>query len=321
MKRGNEREIEIAEVAAETVSEGATFPRTLIVGDRTGLVTGTARWNRVRAGREGGSAEPPAGSLDDAVIRLPGGKAALSMTLHLVAARLPAGAPVWIYGANDEGVASVDDRLEGLYDSFETISIKRRARVSRVRRTEAPAKGAVADWRNVDADGWISYPGLFADGRIDPGTELLLSALPEINPVWRVLDFACGAGRIARAVRDASPEVKLVALDNDPLAIAATSENVSGCETVLSDGFAELSTAHRFNLILSNPPLHNGRMEDRSVLEALVKDAPRRLTSRGALIAVMQRTIGAGKLFDAAFRNVEKLAETTRFQVWRGANG
>lgn len=321
MKRGNEREIEIAEVAAEVVSESGDSLRVLAVGDRTGVVPGAARWNRLRANGEGGSVEPPVGPFDAGVVRIPGGKAALSMTLHMTAARLSPGARVWIYGPGDEGIASAGDRLEGLFDGVETVAIKRRSRVLSALRTEAPAKGAAVDWRIVDEQGWVSYPGLFAEGRIDPGTELLLSALPEINPLWRVLDFACGAGRIARAVRDLSSDVKIVALDNDPLAIAATGENVSGCETIVSDGFAELSTAHRYNLILSNPPLHNGRTEDRTVLEALVKEAPRRLTSRGALIAVVQRTIGAGKLFDDAFGHVEKLAETTRFQVWRGANG
>jgi len=321
VKRGNEREIEIAEVVTEVISGADESLRTLVVGDRTGVVPGAARWNRLRANGDGGSIEPPVGPFDAGVIRVPGGKAALSMTLHMTAARLSPGARMWIYGPGDEGIASTGDRLEGLFEGVETVAIKRRSRVLSARRTEAPAKGAAVDWRSVDEDGWVSYPGLFAEGRIDPGTELLTRALPEINPLWRVLDFACGAGRIARAVREASTEVKIVALDNDPLAIAATEENVSGCETIVSDGFAELSTAHRYNLILSNPPLHDGRMEDRTVLEALIKEAPRRLTSRGALVVVVQRTIGAGKLFDGAFRHVEKLAETTRFQVWRGANG
>lgn len=321
MKRGNEREIEIAEVAAEAVADAVAPSATLVIGDRTGIVPGAARWNRLRVDGGGGTIEPPPGPFDAAVMRLPGGRAALEMTLHLTASRLSAGAPVWIYGAGDEGVASVGGRLEGLFDGVETVSIKRRSRVVRAIRTDVPARGELSDWRSVGPDGWITYPGLFNEGRIDPGTELLLSVLPEINPLWRVMDFACGAGAIARAVRAASGAVKLVALDNDPLAIAATNENVSGCETIVSDGFAEVSTAHRFNLILSNPPLHVGRMEDRSILEALVKEAPRRLTARGALIAVVQRTIGAGKLFDAGFRHVEKLAETTRFQVWRGANG
>lgn len=319
-RRGaGEREREIAGVAAEALTEASG--RLLVVGDVTGTVApaGGVVWNRCTVAGCPAVAWPEGDAFDGAVVRLPGGWPSFEMALHAVAARLSPGAPLWIYGAGDEGITSAAKRLSDLFADPETVSIKRRSRVLKATRTAAAAKGGLADWRQVEEDGWVSYPGLFANGRVDAGTELLLSVLPEIRAEARVLDFACGAGRIAAAVRARTASARLTLLDNDAVALVAAAENVSGAATILNDGWTGLAPRRDYDLILSNPPIHAGRSEDFEVLARLVEDAPLRLAPRGSLIAVVQRTVGAGRLFAAAFRNVEKLAETPQYQVWRGA--
>lgn len=322
-------------VAADLFAERRPQGRILVAGDTDGamvlaLKEGGAEvssWNRLALGGKPAAAWPADGAFDGAVLRLPRGWAAFELALHALAARLPSGAPLWIVGSNDEGITSAPKRFDGLVDGVETLAIKRRARVLETRRTAASAQGNLEDWRetiDVGVPGidrpldLVSYPGLFAHGHLDTGTECLLQVLPEIAAGTAVLDFGCGAGVIARAVRERVPDAKLTLLDVDAVALHAARQNVSDAECVLSDGLSGLGARERFGLILSNPPLHRGKDEDFGMLEALVAGTKQYLKLRGSLVAVTQRTAGVGKLFKTAFGHADLLLETPQFQVWKG---
>lgn len=333
--RAGDREATIAGVAADVLSERRPQGRILVAGDTDGamvraLTDGGAEvssWNRLALDGKPATAWPADGAFDGAVLRLPRGWAAFEMALHALAARLPSGAPLWIVGSNDEGITSAPKRFDGLVDGVETLAIKRRARVLETRRTAASARGNLEDWREIIAVpvpglgeplDLVSYPGLFAHGRLDAGTECLLQVLPEIAPGTAVLDFGCGAGVIARAVRERVPDARLTLLDVDAVALHAARRNVPDAEVVLSDGLSGLGARERFGLILSNPPLHRGKDEDFGMLEALVAGTKQYLKLRGSLVAVTQRTAGVGTLFKTAFGHADLLLETPQFQVWKG---
>ncbi|WP_448205089.1 methyltransferase [Azospirillum sp. sgz302134] len=333
--RATDRESTVAGVAAEALSERRPQGRILVAGDSDGAMEQALRdggaevvsWHRLALDGKAATPWPAEGSFDGAVLRLPRGWAAFEMALHALAARLVSGAPLWIVGSNDEGITSAPKRFDGLVDGLETLTIKRRARVLEARRTDAPAKGGLEDWREtvaVELPGrsepltLVSYPGMFAHGRLDAGTESLLQVLPEIAAGTAVLDFGCGAGVIARAVREQTPDAKLTLLDIDAVALHAARQNVPDAECVLSDGLSGLGARERFGLIVSNPPLHRGKDEDFGMLEALVTGTKQYLKLRGSLVAVTQRTAGVGKLFKTAFGHADLLLETPQFQVWKG---
>ncbi|TWA81221.1 16S rRNA m(2)G 1207 methyltransferase [Azospirillum brasilense] len=333
--RATDRDSTVAGVAAEALADRRPQGRILVAGDTDGameeaLTEGGAEvvsWHRLGLDGKPATPWPADGAFDGAVLRLPRGWAAFEMALHALAARLPAGAPLWIAGSNDEGITSAPKRFDGLAEGVETLTIKRRARLLETRRTSDSAKGNLEDWRETVAlplpgrDGaldLVSYPGLFAHGRLDTGTECLLQVLPEIAAGTAVLDFGCGAGVIARAVRERTPDARLTLLDIDAVALHAARQNVPDAECVLSDGLAGLGARERFGLIVSNPPLHRGKDEDFGMLEALVAGTKQYLKLRGSLVAVTQRTAGVGKLFKTAFGHADLLLETPQFQVWKG---
>lgn len=333
--RATDRDSVVSQVAAEALAERRPQGRMLVAGDTDGAMEEALRdggaevvsWHRLALDGKHAAPWPADGAFDGAVLRLPRGWAAFEMALHALAARLPVGAPLWIAGSNDEGITSAPKRLADLADGVETLTIKRRARLLETRRTATPAHGALEDWREAVALPLpgrdeplplVSYPGLFAHGRLDAGTECLLSVLPEVAAGTAVLDFGCGAGVIARTVRERTPDARLTLLDIDAVALHAARQNVPDAELVLSDGLSGLGTRERFGLILSNPPLHRGKDEDFGMLEALVTGTKQYLKLRGSLVAVTQRTAGVGKLFKSAFGHAEMLMETPQFQVWSG---
>lgn len=264
---------------------------------------------------------PPAGPFERITLRLPRDWASFEMQLHLAAARLAAGGRLLVVGATDEGVKSAPRRIETLFESVEVVVNKRRMRVLEARspRASVSPRGELEHWRReVDAGGFsmVSYPGVFAEGRLDEGSALLLDALAALSVEGRVLDFGCGHGMLARALGEHSPHASFTLLDADALALHAARQNVPRASSVLSDAWQGLDPAERFDLIVSNPPIHRGRDEDFSTLDQLVRGAPERLTPRGRLVLVAQRTVGVGKLLRAHLSTTTKLAETPRFQVW-----
>lgn len=247
------------------------------------------------------------------------------MLVHAAASVLAPGGELLVYGANDEGARSAPARIEPVFGETMTVAVKRRCRVVRAERPdEVPGlRGSLAAWRHewtLELAGrerpWVSYPGLFAHGRLDDGTSLLLDVLTVPSGSVRVLDYGCGTGILGGALRARNPELGVDLLDADAVALEAASENVPGGRPVLGDGLDAVRDA-RYRRIVSNPPYHEGKAETLRVVERLIADAPARLTDGGALEMVVQRRLPVERPLREAFSEVEAVAETGTHRVWR----
>jgi len=286
-------------------------------------------WNRRLAGSGDAHPWPPAGPFDVALLRLPKAKDEQEMAAHACLGALVSGGRLIVYGGNDEGIRSAGGRIERLCGTVETLAARGHGRVlAALRPVEiAGLRGALADWRTVttlDVGGvardWVSYPSVFAAGRIDAGTALLIGALPGLAARASVLDYGCGTGVIAASTRAAEPTLALDLLDSDAVALAAARENVPGARLILGTRLADAG-ARRYAAILSNPPLHRGIAEDHALLHLLVADAPGMLDPGGVLQMVVQRRVPLDRLLGQHFTDVTVAAENGSYRVWRGAVG
>jgi release factor glutamine methyltransferase len=98
-----------------------------------------------------------------------------------------------------------------------------------------------------------------------PETELLAQMAWDFlgqldDPMPCALDFGTGTGCLPIAIAAHCPKARLVALDVSPEAVALAKENAARhalldkIDFLASDGFTELPSDARFNLIVSNPP-------------------------------------------------------------------
>jgi 16S rRNA (guanine1207-N2)-methyltransferase len=282
-------------------------------------------WNRHAGPEVDARAEPPQGPFDVAVLRLPKAKAELDMAVHQLLGVLRPGGTLYIYGGNDEGARTVAKRITAPHEGVTTLATKGHGRVMSLVRSEGKTglKPRRADWRkttSVEIGGatrpWVTYPGLFADGALDDGTALLLANLPDVPADARILDYGCGTGPVAAAILTHQPSARVDAVDYDTLALIAIAENVPGATGKLGRSLVGLG---RFDLIISNPPLHAGIAEDHGALTDLMTKAPQHLTRSGHLVMVVQRRIQLEKPLGALFKTVKMIAETSRFRVWEAA--
>jgi 16S rRNA (guanine1207-N2)-methyltransferase len=131
-----------------------------------------------------------------------------------------------------------------------------------------------------------------------------------------VLDYGCGSGVIGASALAQEPSLVLDLLDADSVALQAARENVPGGRIALGDSLADAG-AGRYDAILSNPPLHEGFVEDHSLLEQLIADAPDRLAPGGVLQMVVQRRVPLDRMLARHFEDVSVVAGNGRYRVWR----
>ena len=286
-------------------------------------------WRRFAARDEIASAWPSGDGCTSAFVRLGKDRRALAMALHAAASVVAPGGAIVLFGANAEGVKSAGKALDDVAEGVETVDTRKHSRVlAGRRRADIPGLRSTLDaWREVReimlngrARPWISYPGVFAGGGLDDGTAMLLAHLPPLAPGVTVLDMACGSGIIGAAVRELAPETVVDLVDSDAVAIAAAHENLPGGTVICGDGLAAAPRA-RYDVILSNPPIHDGVEESLAFLQGLIAEAPARLKHDGVLQVVIQSRIRALPWFEAAFKEATIVAQDRRYQIIRGIAG
>ena len=286
-------------------------------------------WHRLaREGRRA-SSWIPQGPFAAAALRLPKAKDELDMSVHAAASVLDVGAPLWVYGANDEGAGSAGRVIEPLMGPAKTVGSGGRCRVlEAIRPVDGPSpRGTLEEWRrttSLEFPGgpreWISYPGIFSSGRLDAGTRALLEVMARFPVAGRrVLDFACGSGVIGAFLSALEPTVLVDFLDVDTVALAAACENVPGARLIPSDGFDALGD-ERYDVIVSNPPYHEGKEQTGRVVERLVRRAPGHLEADGSLVLVTQRRLPLAAWMASTFDTVDVLLDAGPHRVWFGKN-
>lgn len=284
------------------------------------------RWSRMDApGEAVGTPWPSPGPFGTALVRLPPSRNTLDFLLHAVVSVMAPGGRIFVYGSKDEGIASTGRWMAPWVDMVAVRANARRCRVleGRLKGSDArPDHGArLSAWRTVATVDlgwgpveWVSYPGTFAKGGVDPGTALLLRNLPVWPPGGRVLDFAAGTGVLAAAVSHRDPTGQVFMAEPDALAREAAGENVPGGSFVPPHAWWE---AGPFHAIVSNPPYHRGKEESLEVVRSLIARAPEALVSGGELRIVVQRRLPVHALLRESFHAPAVVADEGPYRVWR----
>jgi len=236
---------------------------------------------------------------------------------------------LWLVGENHAGIKSAGKYLAAC---FRDVSHLDNARHCGLYQAAAPVREkpfALADFERNWATNYagnsinvVSLPGVFAHGRLDPGSQLLLQTLEQLQPGGKILDFACGSGIIACALLSADNQADLSLLDVSALAIESSRRSLheNGFKAVLlpSDGLAELRG--KFDWIVSNPPFHRGVSNDLEIAARFFSEAGTFLSDRGRIVIVCNRHLPYASWLENHFNQVVRLDETAEFTIIQAGN-
>ena len=159
--------------------------------------------------------------------------------------------------------------------------------------------------------------GVFSRGELDPGSRLLLDALPVLR--GDVLDLGCGWGPVGIAVAAANPEARVTLVDVNLRALRLSEENARQNQVRVtcleSDGFGALSGS--FDAVITNPPIRAGKQ----VIYGMFADARKHLRPGGSLYLVIRKQQGAEsclRYLQTLFPRVEKLRRSAGYWVLQG---
>ncbi len=265
---------------------------------------------------------------DLALIFMPPGKRLLQMTISWLTSAMPVDGRIVVVGSKRSGVASAEQAMQP--------AMKQVHRLDTARHCVLISGAVTRDRRLFDLEEWnrlyslpvdgrqlqiASLPGVFSDGKLDDGTAQLLDHLQPGKP-GRVLDIGCGQGVIGAALAVSFPKTEVVMTDAHASAVASARRTVelnrlNNCTVVTADLYG--AAAGQFDLIVTNPPFHQGGEIDRSTVGAMISAAAEHLTEDGSLQLVANRFLPYQRELSRYFREVTILHEDTRFRVWRAS--
>ena len=110
----------------------------------------------------------------------------------------------------------------------------------------------------------------------------------------------------------------MILVDANLLAVAAARRNLERLgiagRAMASDLFTAIP-AERYDLIVSNPPFHQGKRVDLSVADRLITESPAHLRPDGRLLIVANAFLAYSKQMERVFRRVETVAATRQYHV------
>jgi len=247
------------------------------------------------------------------------------------AALLRPGGYCYLAGANRSGVKSTIRYLEELLGEAHVLAYRGGCRVALATKGEAPQVGEAESreyyrFRELIAQVrgkryiCITKPGLFSWSKVDEGTRQLVENM-EIGPQERVLDLGCGYGLAGLVAADMAPDGEVTLVDADCVAVDAgrrtlERNDVGHAQAFLSDCGAAVM-GRTFDIVITNPPFHQGRGVSYEVACQFIHDAAAVLRPGGRLYLVANRFIPYGREMEGLFQDVGFVYRDSRFQVWK----
>ena len=159
--------------------------------------------------------------------------------------------------------------------------------------------------------------GTFSPREIDAGTVMLLDYM-EIKEGDDCLDLGCGYGPIGMTMARLAPQGRTLLVDRDFTAVEYANGNIArngitNAEAQLSNGFKQIESRRRFDIVASNIPAKVGN----EMLYLFLYDALERLNPGGRLYVVT--ITGLRQFFKRAcnevFGNYKKLKQGPQYTV------
>ncbi len=209
---------------------------------------------------------------------------------------LEIGGALYLAGQRNRGIRSYAAYLHAVFSNSR--------RAGRVGRVEVySAKKEQNDPHKAPVDNRITFElrdlpgspysvetraGVFSRDGLDDGTRFLIDCM-EVRPTDHILDWGCGWGALGMVAARLSAKGNATLVDSNIRAVSCAEENLRRnriCNAVVHVGDARVfDRREKFDLIVSNPPFHDGN----AAAHPLIEGAFRALRPGGRLMLVVMR--------------------------------
>ncbi|HEX4058251.1 MAG TPA: class I SAM-dependent methyltransferase [Galbitalea sp.] len=206
--------------------------------------------------------------------------------------------------------------------SFGNVRASLARQKSRVLFAAEPRAVAAPEPRNAHLDDLdldvVAWGGVFAGASLDIGTRAMLATFDSLPAFERAIDFGCGTGILAAQLKRARPAARVIASDDSEIAVrsaretfAANALDIAVAHESLLDGQAGDSV----DLIVLNPPFHEGGSVSRETAQAMFVAAARKLRPGGELRVVWNSHLGYRPALESTVGPTTQLTRTPKFTV------
>lgn len=272
------------------------------------------------------------GRYDVMLATVPKGKSVVARLIQDAGALLVPEGHFYLAGGNDEGIKSAAKRLEKAFGHGVPIAYRKGHRL-----IEAIRPVGEIDLDGLEDDGYYTFrqmraevrgrawtvvtkPGIFAWDRVDAATALLLNQFT-VNPADQVLDLGAGYGMMGLVAATLAPQGHVDLVEADVVAVEAARQTlaangVTNAQVFLSDG-AE-AVRRQYQVVVTNPPFHQGYGVDYTVVRQFIRDAHRLLVQGGRFWLVANRGLRVSypDLLRHHFGIVNTVFEDNRWQLF-----
>lgn len=265
------------------------------------------------------------GPFDLALVRLPKSLSAFEDTMAHVSGLLrPGGALIVAYRVKHELRAGFP-LIAKYVGETQTSLAKKKARLIFARQERAAQPSPYPSEVRLDGfDGPFWHPAqLFSREKLDVGTRFLLESLVDQPPEGafsQIVDLGCANGIVGIAALRAWPKAEVLFTDDSWMAVESARENHRrhAPQTRARFGWQhslEGEAPGSADLILCNPPFHQGTTLGDFVARQMFRDAKRVLRPGGAIRVVGNTHLRYPSLLRQSFSDIRIVARSKKFEI------
>ena len=251
------------------------------------------------------------------LIRIPKQKEQLAEQLFHIASRLPR-AQVLLAGMAKHIPIPLLNWLEATADQYEQLPVVRKARLIRISGLEKflTSRPGFRSY-SINQLQFSAPPGVFCGDRPDPGALVMLKYLPA-DTKGIICDLGCGNGILAMHLARANPQAAIIATDDSALAVSAARMNAEDNNIKLDVRHGNVLSAvpESLDLVVCNPPFHDGHKQLTSIAEEMFRQSRERLSQNGRMLVVANRHLPYTKTLKRLFRQTSLISDDRRFNIY-----